>query len=118
MKLHAWLRRAASKITVAFDATKLKDGIRIHFKSIKIKHIPRTCYLGKDNTPGYTSATFENRNEKSLIEELHEDGEVYYYNGRPDAPDNEDFASWPFVSRGKLFTVFCRPVKLLSSLPR
>lgn len=103
VKLHAWLRRAASKITVAFDATKLKDGIRIHFKSIKIKHIPRTCYLGKDNTPGYTSATFENRNEKSLIEELHEDGEVYYYNGRPDAPDNEDFASWPFVSRGKLF---------------
>lgn len=101
MKLHAWLRRAASKVTVAFDASKLKDGIRIHFKSIKIKHIPKNCYLGQDNTPGYTSATFEQTNGKSIEEELHEDGEIYYYNGKSDDPDNKDFASWPFVSRGK-----------------
>ena len=101
VKLHAWLRRAASKVTVAFDASKLNDGIRIHFKSIKIKHIPKTCYLGRENTPGYTSATFEETNGKSRDEELHEDGEIYYYNGRPDDPDNETFESWPFVSRGK-----------------
>lgn len=101
VKLHAWLRRAASKVTVAFDANKLRDGIRIHFKSIKIKHIPKYCYLGNDNTPGYTSATFEKLNGKKPEDELHEDGEVYYYNGRPDDPDNEDFESWPFVSRGK-----------------
>lgn len=101
LKLHAWLRRAASKVTVAFDASNLNDGIRIHFKSIKIKHIPKTCYLGRDNTPGYTSSTFEETNGKSRDEELHEDGEIYYYNGRPDDPDNEAFESWPFVSRGK-----------------
>lgn len=99
--LHAWLRRAASKVTVAFDASNLNDGIRIHFKSIKIKHIPKTCYLGRDNTPGYTSSTFEETNGKSRDEELHEDGESYYYNGRPDDPDNEAFELWPFVSRGK-----------------
>ena len=103
VKLHAWLRRAASKVTVAFDASLLNDGIRIHFKSIKIKHIPKKCYLGQDNTPGYTSATFEQANGKSREDELHEDGEVYYYNGRPNDPDNEDFESWPFVSRGKLY---------------
>lgn len=101
VKLHAWLRRAASKVTVAFDASKLNDGIRIHFKSIKIKHIPKTCYLGRDNTPGYTSATFEETNGKTRDEELHEDGEVYYYNGKADNPNDEHFESWPFVSRGK-----------------
>lgn len=101
VKLHAWLRRAASKVTVAFDASQLNDGIRIHFKSVKIKHIPKTCYLGSENTPGYTSATFEKTNGKNLAEELHEDGEIYYYNGIPDDPDNEAFESWPFVSRGK-----------------
>lgn len=103
VKLRAWLRRAASKITVAFDASKLNDGIRIHFKSIKIKHIPKTCYLGHDNAPGYKSAdnfVENNKNQKTIDDELHENGEVYYYNGKPDDPD-ENFASWPFVSRGK-----------------
>lgn len=103
VKLHSWLRRAASKVTVAFDATKLNDGIRIYFKSIRIKHIPKMCYLGKENAPGYMSAMYESPNGKTPAEELHEDGEVYYYNGKPDEPDNQDFASWPFVSRGKLY---------------
>lgn len=113
MKLHAWLRRAASKITVAFDASRLKDGIRIHFKSIKIKHIPKTCYLGKDNAPGYKSANSyadDNKNGKTVTDELHENGEVYYYNGKSDDPD-ENFASWPFVSRGKLYYGLLPPGK-------
>lgn len=99
--LHAWLRRAASKVTVAFDATGLKDGIRIYLKSVKIKHIPKTCYLGRGNTPGYTSETFKDKNGKTPAEELLENGEVYYYNGKPGDPDNQDFESWPYVSRGK-----------------
>lgn len=98
VNLHAWLRRAASKVTVAFDASKLKDGIRIYLKSLKIKHIPKTCYLGSKNTPGYTSDTFKERNDKKLADELHEDGEIYYYSGDP---ENNSFTSWPFVSLGK-----------------
>ncbi|MDE6159706.1 MAG: hypothetical protein K2F69_06425 [Bacteroidaceae bacterium] len=101
VRLHAWLRRAASKVTVAFDASKLNDGIRIHFKSVKIKHIPKTCYLGRGNTPGYTSETFGETNGKTPEEELHENGEIHYYSGNPDNPDDEAFESWPFVSRGK-----------------
>lgn len=98
VNLHAWLRRAASKVTVAFNASKLKDGIRIYLKSLKIKHIPKTCYLGSKNTPGYTSDTFKERNNKALADELHEDGEIYYYSGDS---ENNSFTSWPFVSLGK-----------------
>ena len=51
MSLHSWIRRAASKVTVAFDASNLKDNIYIYLKSVQIKDIPAHCWLGKNNTP-------------------------------------------------------------------
>lgn len=50
--IHAWLRRAASKVTVAFDGSKLKEGVFIYIQSVQIKDIPSKCYLGKDNKVG------------------------------------------------------------------
>lgn len=50
--LHAWLRRAASKVTVAYDGSGLKDGVSIYIKKLRIKNIPRTCKLGAKNTVG------------------------------------------------------------------
>lgn len=52
MKLHAWIRRAASKITIAYDASRLKEGVFIYLKSVQIKDIPSHCYLGKENNVG------------------------------------------------------------------
>lgn len=52
MTLHAWIRRAASKVTVAYDASNLKEGVFIYLKSVQIKDIPTHCYLGKDNMVG------------------------------------------------------------------
>ena len=49
MKLHAWVRRAASKVTIAYDGSQLKEGIFIYLKSVKIKDIPRKCLLGNEN---------------------------------------------------------------------
>lgn len=50
--IHAWLRRAASKVTVAFDGSDLKEGVFIYIQSVQIKDIPSKCYLGKDNKVG------------------------------------------------------------------
>lgn len=58
-KLQAWVRRAASKVTVAFDGSSLKEGVSIYIKSLRIKNIPDLCRLGVDNTV---------KNEKNLIE--------------------------------------------------
>lgn len=104
INLFCWLRRAASKVTVAFDASHLEDGIRIHLKSVKIKHIPKQCYLGRPNTPGYKTEIYETekkfeKNGKSATDELYEDGEVRYYCDTPG--DESSFESWPFVSLGK-----------------
>lgn len=49
-QLYGWLLRAASKVTVAFDGTRLKDGVSIFLKSVRIKNIPASCLLGKKNT--------------------------------------------------------------------
>lgn len=52
IKLHAWLRRAASKVTVAYDGSALKEGVFIYLQSVQIKDIPLQCYLGKENNVG------------------------------------------------------------------
>lgn len=50
MALHAWIRRAASKVTVAYDGSLLEEGVFVYIKSVKIKDIPSTCLLGSKNT--------------------------------------------------------------------
>ncbi len=49
--IHAWVKRAASKVTVAIDGSGLNEGVEVWIKSIQIKDIPKHCWLGKDNTP-------------------------------------------------------------------
>lgn len=84
-KLHAWLRRAASKVTVAFDGSNLKEGVFIYLQSVQIKDIPSQCYLGKDNNVGkeeYILAVPENRPD--MI-----DGEIITYHEGDIAEDFE-----------------------------
>lgn len=64
--LYAWIRRVASKVTVAYDARGLKDNVRLHIHSVQIKDIPKTCLLGGKNTP-------------SEGDQLISDGEIQYY---------------------------------------
>lgn len=59
VKLHAWLHRAASKVTVAFDGSNLKEGVFIYIQSVQIKDIPSQCYLGKDNNVGREGYTLD-----------------------------------------------------------
>lgn len=63
--LHAWVKRAVSKVTVAFDGSKLRDGVRVYIKSVTIHDIPANCKLGADNSPGPT-AKF-NKNGESIV---------------------------------------------------
>lgn len=49
MPLYAWVKRAASKVTVAIDGSGLNNGVQVWIKSIQIKDIPRDCFLGQNN---------------------------------------------------------------------
>lgn len=59
MQLHAWLRRAASKVTIAYDGSELKEGVFIYLQSVQIKDIPLQCYLGKENNVGAEGYTLD-----------------------------------------------------------
>lgn len=60
ISLHAWIRRAASKVTVAYDGSELKDNIYIYIHSAQIKDIPTQCYLANENTVGADDYTLSN----------------------------------------------------------
>lgn len=101
MTLQAWIKRAASKVTVAFDGTKLKDGVQIFIKSVKIKDIPEDCLLGKDNpsNPDETDGTGSDDSERE-VKLISDPGQVLTY--YPDGiDDNSTFEtsqytdSWP-----------------------
>ena len=51
VSLHSWVKRAVSKVTVAFDGRGLKENIWIFVKSVEIKDVPDSCYLA-DYNPG------------------------------------------------------------------
>lgn len=44
--IHSWLKRVASKVTIEFDASNLRDHISIYIHKATIHHIPRTAKLG------------------------------------------------------------------------
>ena len=79
--LHAWVKRAVSKITVSFDGSDLNEDVWISFKSVQIKDIPKSCILGKDNTPSSTA-------------DLIADGEKINFS------QSEDISTWPYMAKG------------------
>lgn len=57
-KIHAWLKRLASKVTVAYDPSGLKEGVYIYVKSVTLMDIPKTCLLGEENRPNNTDQLY------------------------------------------------------------
>lgn len=87
MSLQAWVRRAASKVTVAYDGSNLEENVFIYLKSVQIKDIPAYCYLGKENA---VKAESGENGEKFLLS-----GETIVYSR------SEDYRDWPRLSKGK-----------------
>lgn len=85
--LHAWVRRLASKVTIAFDASNLKENVNIYLVSATIKDIPANCYLGKDNSPGKYSPS--NNEMNNLIKDSEQ--KIWYVNDADGTP----LESWP-----------------------
>lgn len=75
LSFHAWVKRAVSKVTIAFDARNLKENIYIYLKTAQIKDIPAHCFLGKDNEPG----SYPEDGELSDMNELIQNGQTIKY---------------------------------------
>lgn len=66
--LHCWLKRLASKVTVAFDGSDLYDDVEVYIESIKICDIPKKCTLGVPNHPGRNMDNLADANDRYTIE--------------------------------------------------
>ena len=95
MKLQSWLRRAASKLTVSYDGSQLKEGVFVYIKSVQIHDIPTHCYLGKPNNVGLDGYTL-GQGEKLL-----QDGEkICYYKGNEPTVFDQGYEG-PRITSGK-----------------
>lgn len=50
-EMYAKIRRAASKVTVAYDGSQLADGVEVYVLAASIRDIPVKCPLGYQNKP-------------------------------------------------------------------
>ncbi len=90
MKLHAWIRRAASKVTIAYDGSGLKEGVFIYLKSVTIKDIPKSCYLGQDNPAAPENYQPTDGDGGVKLDLIPEGETIKYYEGDTE-PDLVDF---------------------------
>lgn len=90
--IHAWMRRAISKVTLAFRTDKLSDDVRIYLKSVTIKDIPKHCYLGAQNMPGDQNY--------QLSSELVDGETIYFGNAQESQTGKADHDKWERIHTG------------------
>lgn len=84
--LHSWVRRAVSKVTVDFDGTNLKDGIKVYIKKATLKDVASGAFLGAQSAVG--------TNEFTLAQSEYA---ITYGKG-------DDHNYWPVVTKANKFS--------------
>lgn len=87
MSLYAPIYRAASKVTIAYDGSRLAEGVFVYIKSVTIRDIPLYCTLGKPNKI--------TEKDKDC---LSDGGSIAYYTNI-NAPYDENWPAW--VAKGR-----------------
>lgn len=104
VQLHSWIKRAVSKVTVAFNGEGLKENIWIFIKSVEIKDIPSECYLG-DYNPADPSEIPEGNGGQAipLVPDKTNTQKITYFPKTEDQIKSEDYTQerWPaFIAKG------------------
>lgn len=85
--IHAWIKRMASKVTVAFDPSGLHQDVWIYIHDVSIRDIPMACKLGVDNTPTTTDSLLNHYN--TPLSELPASSKILY-NKNGELPEGTD----------------------------
>lgn len=85
VKLHCWMKRTVSKVTIAFDPSGLKEAVTVYIKSVTIHDIPNKCKLGEDN--------------EATAEDLIPDGETIYFGDATEGSTNYE-NDWLKLQKG------------------
>lgn len=105
VKLHSWIKRLASKVTIAYDGRGLHEGVYVYIHNVSIRQIPYKCYLGKNNDPqgveSVTPAYFDEsipKDRQSQALYYNQDGTIGSYNEYD--PTEENGQKWMAVAKG------------------
>lgn len=77
VSMYSWIKRLASKVTVAFNGAGLKNGIYVYIHNVSIRQIPLKCTLGDGNSPSSTDEV----TPAAFNESVAEAEQALYYNG-------------------------------------
>lgn len=93
-KLHCWLRRLASKVTVNFDGTNLSNGTIIYLKEVRLHDIPYDCAI---LSPNSATAQAKEDEPNSITASSHhiQYCEDAYYEGN----SSDNHKHWPTITR-------------------
>lgn len=113
MTLRTWMRRLASKVTVDFDGTGLRENVKIYIKDVKIYDLASSCTLGFGKTKPDANEHYISYNNTVGSDDdaakgthaamLHEGSHVinFYNLYKEGASSNDDgHQDWPRISKG------------------
>lgn len=98
MQFKSWLRRAASKVTIAFDGTDLRDNTWIHLKSAAIKDIPAGCDLGRKSCVTKADSLLHRPEEEHVAGQY-----LDYTRGLAATDEGKYNTAWYTIVRGRKF---------------
>lgn len=96
-EIHSWVKRLASKVTIAYDGKGLHENVFVYIHKATIKQVPLYCTLGKGNSPhSADSISKDDVDNAQHIMYYAEKGESTTDPGASDA----DFQKWMMVAKG------------------
>lgn len=113
MTLRAWMRRIASKVTVDFDGSDLRENVKIFIKDVKIYDLASSCTLGfgkkrldaeehytnYNNTVGSDEEAASGNKAAMIHDGPHEIKFYNMYNSAASA-DDASHKDWPVIAKG------------------
>lgn len=105
VNLHSWVKRLASKVTIAYDGRGLHNGVVVYIHNVSVRQIPYKCYLGKDNDPQGEDAVTPPYFDESIPQDR--SSQALYYNSKGEIttyseydPTQEKGVKWMPVAKG------------------
>lgn len=103
ISLRAWLRRCASKITVDFDGSALRDNVYVYIKDVKVLNLVKDCTLGFGKRTGVAGGVVDYNNvggnkgteNTAPLMDNSEVNQVIAF-GDPD----KNYTEWPCITNG------------------
>ena len=103
VSLYSWIKRLASKVTIAYDGSGLKNGIYVYVHNVSIRQIPLKCTLGDGNSPSSASEVTSARFNQSVTEPeqaLYYNGNGQLTNASPYDYSGDKYHNWMTIAKG------------------